>query len=76
MNKALSKYLESLASHTKLARRNFAKGKGSKAWTKYFDSLMAIQDVMMYDEQISIEEFKAFVTLCNKKLKEFDKYYF
>ena len=76
MNKAMSKYLRTLEMQTKRARRSLAKGRGSEAWKKYFDSLMSIQDVMVYDGEIEIVEFKAFVKLCNKKLREFDKYYF
>jgi hypothetical protein len=76
MNKAMSKYLRTLKNLTKYARESLARGRGSEAWKKYFDSLMAIQDVMMYDEDIEIVEFKAFVKLCSKKLREFDKYYF
>lgn len=75
MAKAMSKYLDELTRRTKLARVNYAKGRGIDAWKQYFESLSAIQDVMIYDTEITNIEFSAFLKLCGKKLKEFDKYY-
>jgi hypothetical protein len=75
MNKAMSKYLKALTQRTKLARVNYAKGRGIDAWKQYFDSLSAIQYVMIYDTEITSIEFNTFLKLCGKKLKEFDKYY-
>lgn len=75
MNKAISKYLNALTSRTKLARVKYAKGKGIDAGKQYFDALSAIQDVMIYDTEITSTEFSVFLKLCQKKLKEFDKYY-
>lgn len=75
MSKAMSKYLNALTRRTKLARANYAKGRGNDAWKQYFDALSAIQDVMMYDTEITCTEFRVFLKLCQKKLKEFDKYY-
>lgn len=75
MNKAMSKYLKALTIRTKIARINYAKGRDIDAWKQYFESLSAIQGVMIYDTEITSIEFSAFLKLCRKKIKEFDKYY-
>lgn len=71
----MSKYLNALSLNTQVARKSFAKGRGIEAWRRYFYALSAIQDVMLFDKEISSVQFQAFVKLCNKKIKEFDMYY-